>query len=236
MASAGVVHGTAGGTPEQRGSTANCHVNVRDHDAMSDDEDGGYFNVRTGNGPHSPGSIRSQTMSIPTSMTPSTTAASLTALQYLPVPLLVLSSLKTVVLANEAMGRLLNIDLTALSIQEGRSPEDGFPSSSEALRGQTMAQLGIDMLQNGTPIWVVWEEFLDSILDQSSQGTGATSSTDAHDLGDNGSQGSGASTPMPTKTSSDGDAPKNDPLPLSRSNLAAATVHEVAVDVVIANK
>lgn len=74
---------------------------------------------------------------------------SLTALQYLPVPLLVLSSLKTVVLANEAMGRLLGIDFESTAFH-------GL-SITEVLRDKSAGDLGIDILQNGSPILVSWE-------------------------------------------------------------------------------
>lgn len=75
--------------------------------------------------------------------------ASLTALQYLPVPLMVLSSLKTVVVANEAMGRLLGIDFESAAFHD--------LSISEALQDKSMGELGIDILQNGSPILVSWE-------------------------------------------------------------------------------
>jgi hypothetical protein len=75
--------------------------------------------------------------------------ASLTALQYLPVPLLVLSSLKTVVLANEAMGRLLGIDFESTTLHD--------LSISEVLLEKSIGDLGVDILQNGSPILVSWE-------------------------------------------------------------------------------
>jgi hypothetical protein len=75
--------------------------------------------------------------------------ASLTALQYLPVPLLVLSSLKTVVIANEAMGRLLGIDFESTTLHDS--------SISDVLQEKSMGDLGIDILQNGSPILVSWE-------------------------------------------------------------------------------
>jgi hypothetical protein len=75
--------------------------------------------------------------------------ASLTALQYLPVPILVLSSLKTIVVANEAMGRLLGIDFE-------RTAYDDM-SISEVLQDKSMGDLGIDILQNGSPLLVSWE-------------------------------------------------------------------------------
>lgn len=75
--------------------------------------------------------------------------ASLTALQYLPIPLLVLSSEKTVMLANEAMGRLLGIDFESIALHDF--------SVSDALQDKTVGELGIDILQNGSPLMISWE-------------------------------------------------------------------------------
>lgn len=108
----------------------------------------GYFAMLGRSGSESPDSIRSSPMSIPMS-SPTATTAAITALQYLPVPLLVLSSDKTVVLANEAMGRLLDIDFESTAIHE--------LSISEVLQDKTMGELGIDILQNGSPILITWE-------------------------------------------------------------------------------
>ncbi|KAI0474121.1 hypothetical protein GGR56DRAFT_565317 [Xylariaceae sp. FL0804] len=80
------------------------------------------------------------------------------AMQFLPVPLIVLNNLKTVVLANEAMGRMLGVPVD--------SPDglDEGPTVSDRLRGQTLSQVGIDMLQRGKPVWVSWESFLDGLV------------------------------------------------------------------------
>jgi hypothetical protein len=86
------------------------------------------------------------------STAPSPAAASLAALQYLPVPLLVLSSTKTVVLANEAMGKLLGVHLRALQNIDGE-----VLSITDVLQGQTIARLGIEILQHGSPILISWE-------------------------------------------------------------------------------
>lgn len=105
----------------------------------------------------------------------------LTALQYLPMPVLVLSSRKTVVLANEAMGRLLGIDPDGGEDEE--ETEDGNTQESETVKeqhdapvgeepistsdllyGTSLAQLGIDLLQNGTAVFMAWEEFLATIV------------------------------------------------------------------------
>lgn len=80
------------------------------------------------------------------------------ALQYLPVPTLVLNSLKTVVLANDALGRMLGI-ISDIGVEEDAC------TTLEKLRGQTLSQVGIDMLQDGHPVWVTWEAFLDTLVD-----------------------------------------------------------------------
>jgi PAS domain S-box-containing protein len=81
-----------------------------------------------------------------------------TAMQYLPVPILVLNNLKTIVLANGAMGRLLGI-----GDDDDGSGADNSLQAMDRLRGQSLSQAGIDMLQDGRPVWVSWEQFLDSL-------------------------------------------------------------------------
>ena len=98
-----------------------------------------------------------------------------TALQYLPMPVLVLSSAKTIVLANEAMARLLGVDnsyeheyedaeedtLSRIASREVESPSD-------VLHGATLAQLGLDLIQNGNPVFVAWEDFLETLVNDAS--------------------------------------------------------------------
>jgi len=85
---------------------------------------------------------------------PSVAETALAALQFLPTPLLVLSSWKTVVLANDAMGRLLGLyDNTGVS-------RDVL---ANGLNGQSLSQIGIDMISEGIPVWVSWEKFLDNL-------------------------------------------------------------------------
>jgi PAS domain-containing protein len=91
---------------------------------------------------------------------PSAAELALSALQYLPYPLMVLGSLKTMMIANEAMGRLMGI-----GDDEGDAASDDGTSALDRHRGQTLNQLGIDMLQDGRPVWVNWESFLDSLAD-----------------------------------------------------------------------
>ena len=78
-------------------------------------------------------------------------------LQFLPFPLLVLDSLKTVVLANEAMGRLLGL------LPDSGIGADEMVSVMDQLRGQSLSQVGIDMLQDNRPVWVEWGHLLDQM-------------------------------------------------------------------------
>lgn len=80
-------------------------------------------------------------------------------MQFLPLPILVLDESKTVVLANDAMGKLL-----------GGTPSDGMAETGQKetrtldrLLGQTLPQLGVDMLKDGIPVWVSWDDFLDGV-------------------------------------------------------------------------
>jgi len=59
----------------------------------------------------------------------------LTTMQYLPIPVLVLNSLKTVVLANGSFGRL---------VAESKNAEQSDSQTvSESLIGQTLSQIGM---------------------------------------------------------------------------------------------
>src|SRR5579862_8278995 len=90
----------------------------------------------------------------------------LSALQYLPTPVLVLSSLKTVILGNEAVGRLLGLDVAG-ALESVEIGDGGQPLSvTDVLRGQTLSQIGVDMLQDGRPVWVSWERFLDNLAEE----------------------------------------------------------------------
>ena len=126
-------------------------------------------------------SRRRASMSIRLPPTPAIADVAFTALQYLPMPILVLSSTKCVVLANEAMGRLLGIDPDNDHEEDGRdtqSPSKLVPretsSMTAILRGYTLGQLGIDLLQNGSPVFVAWEEFLETVVDDASRAQSST--------------------------------------------------------------
>ena len=98
---------------------------------------------------------RPLSINIPTAHNPTDTA--LTALQYLPIPLLVLSSTKTVVLTNEAMGRLLGLDEPAHSGNAGVGKKAAEAPTVDLLRGQSLSQIGIELIQEGQQIWISWE-------------------------------------------------------------------------------
>ncbi|KAK3709240.1 hypothetical protein LTR37_010978 [Vermiconidia calcicola] len=128
----------------------------------------GYFSAsdRERGDPTSPVTSRrraSLSIRIPPNQVTADTA--FTALQYLPMPVLVLSSAKTIVLANEAMGRLLGIDVASGEGSDDGSEDDaddevgnGPPkNASEVLHGVTLTQLGLDLIQNGIPVFVAWE-------------------------------------------------------------------------------
>lgn len=91
---------------------------------------------------------------------------SFAALQYLPTPLLLLSSLKLVVLGNEAFGRLLGLDTLQESPTTAGNEEKEQILVSEMLRGQSLSQIGIDMVQDGQQVWVSWEVYSPNKLEQ----------------------------------------------------------------------
>ncbi|KAI1105621.1 hypothetical protein F4804DRAFT_341087 [Jackrogersella minutella] len=135
------------------------------------------------------------------------------AMQFLPVPLLVLNNLKTVVLANEAMGKMLGI------VGDSPQPTDDPAVLSESLRGQTLSQIGIDMVQDGKPIWISWESFLDELILE----MGLKQATDAS-MSNVDSVGCEAAPPVDGANTE------------SSSNIVGKTAKDSAVDVVILPK
>lgn len=89
---------------------------------------------------------------------PSGASLAFTALQFLPTPLMVLSRDKTVVLANEAMGRLLGMEPPT---HTGRPTSQ--PSITELLYGKCLSELGVNILQRSSPLMINWELFLDAL-------------------------------------------------------------------------
>lgn len=168
-------------------------------------------------------------------MPPSQTAMDMafTALQYLPMPLLVLSSDKTIVLANEALGRLFGINSTLTAPSDtssidthGLTRVDSGPlSATDILYGVSLGSLGIDLLQNGTPIWVTWDEFLESLLSDALAERDTPANLEVPE---------GESTPkvsaVDTETAANARRPST-PGFSDRAALDRATIHEVVVDV-----
>ncbi|KAK4453311.1 histidine protein kinase NIK1 [Podospora aff. communis PSN243] len=112
------------------------------------------------------------------------------ALQFLPMPLLVLGGSKTVIMANEAMGRLLS--------DSGGEVDDKIPIT-DRLRHRSLSQIGIDLTQGGTPVLVDWGQFLDQVAVE--MGIGRTKE-------DPGCLSSGEGNPAPTLTDDTG-APRS---------------------------
>ncbi|PWW73294.1 hypothetical protein C7212DRAFT_218172 [Tuber magnatum] len=102
---------------------------------------------------------------------PSGASLAFTALQFLPTPLLILSQNKKVVLANEAMGRLLGVESTGRSANRvgGTLPE---PSITEILYGEGLGDLRFAVLQRKWPLWVSWEQLLDALASDIEKGEG----------------------------------------------------------------
>lgn len=146
---------------------------------------------------------------------PSPAQLAISALQYLPYPLLVLGSLKTLVMANEAMVRLLGIE----DDNEGDTTSDDGLSSIDKLRGQTLSQLGIDMLQEGRPVWVTWESFLHSLADDLEMTVEADSQQTISENGE------GDTTPTAEKAEPWTKNPNN--------NKSQSMVHDAVVEVII---
>lgn len=89
---------------------------------------------------------------------PAAADAALAALHYLPTPLLVLSSLKTIVLANEAMGRLLGLD--AFEPEHGSADNEKTEDEQSVLDrlvGRSLSEVGLQIIQAGQRVWVGWE-------------------------------------------------------------------------------
>lgn len=177
-------------------------------------------------------SDRRSSMSI--QMPPSHFAVDLafTALQYLPVPLLVLSSTKAIVLANEAMGRLLGIDTSPSHQSDGSADghdlarlHSSLPNATDVLHGLSVGALGIDLIQNGNVVYVTWDDFLHSVLEDA-RGDKSTAVPPLQEAAND----SGDVTPKP----SDPEAVR--PHESSRNGSDRATMHDVVVEVAFSSQ
>jgi len=141
-----------------------------------EEEANDYFSAEGGSMRDDTSPTRAHGLSIRIPPSQPKTELAFAALQYLPMPVLVLSSAHTVVLANEAMGRLFGIDIAAA---EEDAEDDGdelskqdtheVRSATDILYGTTLAQLGVDLLQNGSAVFVSWDEFMGTIVDDASK-------------------------------------------------------------------
>jgi PAS domain S-box-containing protein len=169
------------------------HTSAVPDDVGSTGDD--YFSARGSEDGRDDGTIgsqgsRSHHLSIPMPPNHLNSHVAITALLYLPMPVLVLSSKKTIVLANEAMGRLLGIDLDYTHdthpephdvphILKRRESTD-LQSATEVLYGNTLGDLGLDLLQNGSPVFVAWDNFLDTVIDDACRVQSSTTQLNAH--------------------------------------------------------
>lgn len=164
-------------------------------------------------------------MSIELSAPPTYAQTAFTAMQYLPVPVIVLGPLKTVIMANEAMGRLMCYEQTMDSSWASARGQEATRTATDKLHDQSLAQIGVDLVQNGIPIWVNWEEFLDSI------GEAVEGQVDDGDSTPNGDDGEATPTLEPRQE------PKMEPdHTLTFDKLDRTIVHDVAVDVVLSQQ
>ncbi|KAL8842550.1 MAG: hypothetical protein Q9170_000504 [Blastenia crenularia] len=180
---------------------------------------------------HRPASsaIGSPPISVNIPKMPGPAEAAFAALRYLPTPLLVLSSWKTIVLANDAMGRLLDLD-TSLDDHLLDDGHQGQSAIGDLLRGQSLSQIGVDMLQDGQRIWVSWDKFLDTLademdLDEDKPSDDAQNTTNAHrtEGSTNGASHTGSVSSGSSKS-----------LPSSKIR-SRALVHDAVVNVVLSS-
>ena len=175
----------------------------------------------------------SSSLSVDIPKLPSAADAAFAALQYLPTPLMVLSSSKTIILANGAMGRLLGLD--SLEGVDHFPDEDGQEPGpmTDMLLGQSLTQVGVDMVQDGQPIWVSWEKFLDELADEMDMNATQTKeNTPRRDHENAKSVRTKAITtpPKPQQSAKGSAADKKQPSSKIRSR---ALVHDAVVNVVL---
>jgi len=170
------------------------------HDATRQFE--GYLGMGKARPQSSKPSNSKSSVAVDVSEPQSPAETALSALRYLPVPLVVLSSTKTVVLANEAMGRLFGLVGHSL---EGGDEQEECSSAGDLLLGKSINQIGVDIVQDGQRIWVGWEKFLDSLAQEVDRDTVDELSTQERDSAptQDGSKTSAGPTDSGTGISSD---------------------------------
>lgn len=139
------------------------------------------------------------------------------AMQYLPIPVMILSNWKTVVQANDAMARMLGL------VHE--DVDEDISATTDKLRGQTLSQIGIDMLQDGRPVWLTWDTFFEAMVEDFGVRTAKAGAQSEIPTG-------GDTTPTVTGGPRDGAS-----LPAGRrKGLGVTPAQDAVVEVVIARK
>lgn len=115
------------------------------------------------------------------SPSPELTTLAFASLQLLPVPVMVLSSQKVVVFANEAMSALLDINPEGVLSQglEGWSPR----SVMAMLQGKSLFEVGIAILDERSPEWEDqgWDTMLDGLIQEMSNPYRYSSNSDSEE-------------------------------------------------------
>ena len=95
----------------------------------------------------------------PTSRPSANASIAFVSLMHLPIPVIVLSATKTVILANDAMGRLLGLtdDHYDGEMDTEGGDEDTSRICIDNLIGQTLSQVGIDAMRDGRRLALDWE-------------------------------------------------------------------------------
>lgn len=83
--------------------------------------------------------------------------AAFAALRYHPTPSMILSSSKRVLMANDAIGKLLDVDPNQSQSPESDDDDAENTSGGTILFGWSLAQMGIAMAQEERLAWGTWE-------------------------------------------------------------------------------
>lgn len=178
----------------------------------------------------------SSSLSVDIPKLPSAADAAFSALQYLPTPLMVLSTNKTIVLVNEAMERLLGLDsLEELNHSSGEEGQESAPVT-DMLLGQSLSQIGVDMVQDGQPIWVSWEKFLDELADEMETNTSQTKENVVRSDRDNRTRERNMVTETFKNPSHSAKVPSIDKKQPSSRIRSRALVHDAVVNVVLSSQ
>lgn len=156
-------HGSQADEERHEGETRSSDSNSKTPEHLGERQSPRNHNLSPYNDRNPEG--RNPRLQIPGS--PSLGSLAMAAIQYMPHPMMVLDNQKTLVMANEAMGRLLDVD-------DHSATNRDETSVVEKLWGKTLSQIGIDVLRNERPVCVIWDSFLDSIAHEQDPTEGVT--------------------------------------------------------------